>query len=162
MRSKRIHLAIKYSDTLTSIDDTVKEHRDLLREVGCVWFGKLGAPLGKTNIDKLNEQIASGNVTYVFLVQKRGDDYRVSRGTVKEVSSNLPNGEEANVPNYYKKQGILNQVTLWVKLSRLVNVGEKGLSKYHIASSGKKARKSIMKSISSLFLLADGAGSEYL
>jgi hypothetical protein len=159
-QTKHIHLAIKFSDTLTSVD-TVREHKVVLNETGYVWFGKLGSTLGKQNIKKLNGQIASGKVTYVFLIQKKGSEYQVSRGTVKEVSLNIPCDEDDHVPTYYEKQHILEQVNLWINLSRLVNVGVKGLSKYHTASSGKKEKSSIFKSMASMFILADGAGSDY-
>jgi hypothetical protein len=155
---KKLHLIIKYGNQLAQGRDTIDEHRQVLKEHRAVWFGKMGAGIGKNTIAKLRKQIGDAQSTYLFLFQ-RSERINVHRGKIVSIEVTRPSNDEAIIPAYYAACGIDRQMKLWVKISSLVRVNENVLADYHTASSGKKALHTASKSIASVFMIAEGAST---
>jgi len=159
---KKKHILVRFSDGMLSIQDTIAEHQKIIENNGMVWFGKLGKSLGDFHISDVNKQIEEGSKSYLFLVQKNGKRYEFSKGEIIIISKSLPKKEINLVPPYYEKQGIINNINLWIKLSNIKEAKLEEIDKYHIVSSGSAVISSIRKSMAALFVLGEGKGIDFL
>ena len=156
MSHKRVlHLIVKYGNQLAQGRNTIDEHRQVLKVQGAVWFGKIGAGIGKGTIAAIKRQYDAGETTYLFLLQ-RSERTIVHRGKIVAIKETRPDDEEAAIPAYYEECGLEGRMKLWIKLSRLVRCNAKVLSEYHTVSSGNKALHTALRSMAGVFVIAEG------
>lgn len=155
-----IHILMRFSDKLHSVEDTIQAHSEVIKQHGAVWIGKLGKPLSHLHIKQINEQCLKGIPSYLYLVQNLGGRYGAYRGTVVEMSRTLPEAEEYLVPVYYKERGILGQAGFWTKVSRIESLKDGELNELHIATSGSSVPYTLATSIAALFVVREGRGME--
>ena len=131
--SMPIHLLIRYSDRLFKVENSMVEHSQVVEQKGIVWFGKIGKPLGKSNIMAINAQCNNSIPTYLYLVQKNKKEYITYKGTVVDVSRIYPSDEKEFIPQYYFERDLVEFIQLWIKLSALSMVDRTVLN--HLKSS---------------------------
>lgn len=153
-----IHILMRFSDNITGVADTIAAHNGVIQKHGAVWIGKMGKPLGRNYIRRINEQCNQGIVSYLYLVQKGRGGYRVYRGTVLEMCRQIPLKETRLIPNYYTRNRLLNFVGFWVKLSDVNEVSVEVLNNLLISSSGMAVPSSLPRSMAALFVVRDGQG----
>lgn len=157
-----IHMLIRFSDRIMSIEDTIAEHNAVIKRYGAVWFAKIGKPVGEKSIIRVNEQCRKGTTTDLLLVQKvnikRRAQFVAHKGTVVEMATALPTSEKHLIPDYYDRQDVTKHATLWVKLSEIIPLRSEELGNYKIASSGMALPWTLHKSMSAVFILFEGKG----
>src|SRR5437667_4926174 len=114
-RTVPMHLVVRFADNLLGTKDTIREHRELLSRYGSVWFGKFGKPLARARRDALNDQCHAGVPTYLYLVKRVKNRYRVYCGHVKSLSAEPPRQKHL-IPDYIQYQVDLGNVRLWMEL----------------------------------------------
>jgi len=154
-----IHVLMRYSDLLHSVDDTIHLHREVLDRHGAVWVGKLGKPLARSHIAQVESQVQRGIPTYLFLVQRTAGRYEVYRGTVVEMARALPAAEGHLVPEYYEALGILAQVGFWTKVCRIERLDPGCLDALRVSTSGSAVPYSLITSMAGMFIVEEGRGS---
>jgi len=153
-----IHLLMRFADSVLQINDTIKEHHEIITKHGAAWIGKLGKPLGPNHVKAVNRQVAAGHTTYLFLVQKVKGDYLFYQGKIVAVAEALPEKDRRLVPSYYRDK----KLAFWTKLSSLELVPTRILNNYHIASSSRPVLGTLKRSMAALFVLNEGqAGYPY-
>lgn len=153
--STPIHVLMRFADGFLSAEDTIKRHMEVLNEHGVVCIGKLGKALGPKPVERINSQCEKGVRSYLFLAQKKRQEYEVHRGRIVGISYSLPHRERKLVPQYYDELAITGQVTVWIKLSSLVK--DKGeLRHYRIASSKKSTLNALRASMAAIFVIEKG------
>ena len=62
------HILVRFSDkhNLFAHNGAIKEHNEILKKNGHVWFGKLGRKLSNKNISDLNLQIQKKYLPFCF------------------------------------------------------------------------------------------------
>jgi hypothetical protein len=150
-----VHLVVRFSDRVLRVEDTISEHAKILTERGAVWFGKLGKPVGKPNLQKMSHQIARGTPTYLYLVQKTASSYGVYRGTIVEVKTECPTEEKPLIPSYYFHSLDIDQVRFWAKLIELTAVGKDDLVKLRSISSTDPITVTLQSSMAGFFVVRE-------
>jgi hypothetical protein len=64
----QMHLVLRYSDSLFRIRNVLERHTLIANRHGAVRFGKIGQAIGQASGRALQDQIANGTPTFVFLV----------------------------------------------------------------------------------------------
>lgn len=146
---------MRFADGFLSVKDTIKHHQEVLRRRRAVQIGKLGRTLSSARAALVNKQCEMGVRTYLFLVQKLKNQYQVYRGRIVNVTYELPQDEKPLIPDYYDELNITSQVSVWIKLSSLMNSSMHDLAKYRIASSKKSVRNAIRSSMAAMFIIEE-------
>jgi len=151
--SDRIHILMRFADSMMSIDDTIVEHQAIIKSRGAVWIGKIGKTLAELHIEKINMQCKQREKAYLFLVQKMESQYNIYRGDVMQMARTLPSNETAMVPKYFRNTG----ASFWTKLSKLSPVQKITMGDYHIASSHRPILGTLKRSMAALFVIGEGS-----
>jgi hypothetical protein len=150
--SDEIHLVMRFSDSIATVS-TIEAHLEIIARYGTVWFGKMGKTLSLTNIDTLNKQARRGIPTHLYLIKRQGQHYDVHCGKVEAVSRSAP-AQKWLVPPYYDKNALSRYMTLWVKLSGLLPIEEKVLSRLWLAS-GATVAETLGRTMAAMFVARD-------
>src|SRR5262245_2723838 len=87
---ENVHLLVRYRDPPEGID-TIGEHEKLLRVHGAVWFGKFGKAVGGGSVDRMQDQIARGVPTYLYLTTRTAEGRLiVHRGVIEQFQASAP------------------------------------------------------------------------
>ena len=156
------HVLMRFADAFLSIEDTIEEHDAVIKKHGAVWMGKIGKPLGKQHILRIQTQVTAHIPSHLYLVQRLKGKYLASRGTIVNVSVTPPSKKEKDlIPTYYAERGILRQISLWFKLTSIERLESVALSQIRIASSGMPVPETLSKSMAALFIVHEGKGDDY-
>ena len=78
MKSKECTIALRFADTFAPIEGTILAHRNLISEIGFVWYGKLGTAVSGKVVNKILSNaiprillIHSGKLVDIGLTSKR-------------------------------------------------------------------------------------------
>ena len=157
-----IHLVVRFSDALMSVDDTIAEHQRVIKKRGRVWFAKVGKGLAGIHIERINRQCADGVKTFVILVQNKGrpgfSNYVAYKGTIRDIRPDLPEAEHNCCPAYYDDQNVRRAARLWIKLSDIVPMSMESLRKFQIASSKMAVPQTLRRSMAAIFVIQEGEG----
>lgn len=149
-----IHIIIRYADREV---ETISAHEGLIDKHGAVWLGKIGKPLAQPKINIMNKQIANDIPTFVYLVQKVGQRYETHKGTIDEITRELPTQKNL-IPRYYEQQNILQYVSLWLKISKLTKLDKNGLMRLKVANTGTAVPDALSTSMAGFFVVKEGRG----
>lgn len=116
-------------------------------------MGKLGRPLGRDNIATINRQCSEQKSTYLYLVQRVGNQFSAYCGTILQVSYTLPKNEKHLVPDYYDERQILKMVGFWIKISGIKTLKADRFNKLYIASSRMPVQETLKHSMAALFVV---------
>lgn len=150
-----MHVAIRFSDDLYSIGDTIGRHREILARSGAVWLGKFGKPLAAKRIELINEQVAAETPSYLYLVRKRprSAGYDSFRGGILKMSRDEDDVEQKLVPGYYDRLNLWGLVGFWVKLSTLDPLPPDGLKHLRVLRSNMPLTDSLRSSVAGMFIV---------
>lgn len=126
-------------------------HKQVIKEHGAVWLGKMGKTLGGKHILTMDKQRAEGIPTFLYLVQRVGSKYEVFRGTTLEIKKGLP--ERELVPKYYFKEEMFKYISVWIKLSKIESVDSTILNNLMVQSSGMPIGDTLTKSMAAMFVV---------
>jgi hypothetical protein len=148
-------LLVRYRDPSPGID-TIREHEKLLGVHGAVWFGKFGKAVGGGSVDRMQDQVARGVATFLYLTTRTAEGrLLVHRGVVEQVRVSAPPAEDsALIPNYYSRLGLPAKIPLWARLCRLDEMTEDRLDNLVVASSRRPVRESL-RSTAPFLLVAE-------
>jgi hypothetical protein len=121
--------------------DPIEEHNRIFAREGSVAFAKFGNPDRQPNCDALCNAISDGYTTYLYVVIKKGSQYKSFRAPIGQI---LLRSKPADVlqPPYYKDIGVI--ASLWFILSKpLTPYPIEGL---WVASSQRPLRKALKDS----------------
>jgi len=152
-KEKPIHLVIRFSDSLFNVGDVVSKHREVIDLKGSVWFGKIGTPVGKTHISKINEQIQRGIESHLYLVKGNRSRSTFYKGSMISLSHEFPSKEKDQIPGYYFEVDIIESIKFWVKLSDLMFLEPKEVNHIKVSSSVLPIQESIFRSSSGHFIV---------
>jgi hypothetical protein len=155
MDTESIHILLRFSDKLGAIGDTIAAHKQVIAAHGSVWFGKMGRPLSRKYIERINAQCEAKIPTHLYLVQAGRGGYQVYRGNLLKMSRELPSKERKLIPTYYTQKSLLQYMRLWSKLSALAPFDNKNLSSLQVASSGSPIVQSLHGSMAGLFIVRE-------
>lgn len=147
------HLVVRFSDSLYEGIDTIQEHKLVIRDKGAVWFGKLGRPLAKRQIEILNGQIQKNIKTYLFLVQTKKANYIWTKAILDKVATELDKNDTTLIPSYYKHHNIIEQSSIWFKVTKLYTPSKSDIHKCYVVSSKKPINTTLNRSIASIFMV---------
>lgn len=151
------HLVMRFADSLCEGIDTIEEHKQVIRQHGSVWLGKLGRPLSAHKINQLNRQINAKHATFLYLVQKRGGRYTWTQATLVGIDTSLPAGSRVKTPVYYDKFGVRKQISTWFHISSFQKASPSGLRLLHVESSGRPILETLSGSMAAIFMVTIGA-----
>ncbi len=153
-----IHLLIRFSDKTGVIVDTIQAHREVIVKHQAVWFGKMGKSLASKHVTRMNAQCKQRIPTHLYLVQSGKGRCQVYRGTVLEISKDVPLRERKLVPQYYGKNGLTKFMRLWGKLSNIRPMPQGYLSSLFVAGSGSRVSEILHSSMAGLFIVKERGG----
>jgi hypothetical protein len=147
-----LHVVMRFSGKLYSVGDVVARHLDVIQREGRVWLGKLGARPGLGTVQRLNEQVAGGAETLLFLVESARNSSAVFRCPILRASLELPH-DESPVPSYYDDKQLRRLVSCWFETDDMEEVGSSELDRLVVLSSGQPVRWSLHRSMSGFFVV---------
>jgi len=137
----QVVLLMKYSDIFEK--NTIEAHQEVLKTVGYVWYGKVGAT---PSIKTLN-LILLNNEYYCILHSSKNGSFLCS---FTEISENSP---QFGYPKYYEKHlENKNFFKLYFKLSRIVKLPENFHNHFYLSSSGENITNALNYSMGSMFI----------
>lgn len=150
-----VHLLVRYREPAPRID-TIREHEKLLDVHGAVWFGKFGKAVGGGSLDRLQDQVARGVPTFLYLTTRAADGRLVvHRGVAEQFRASAPPAEDsALIPTYYSRLGLPAKIPLWARLCRLDAMTEDRLDNLVVASSRRPVKESL-RSTAPFLLVAE-------
>jgi hypothetical protein len=135
-----LHLILKWR--LEEEPRTIELHRDVVREQGSVWWGKLGDPnsshaaMSERVLKRLRDQLADGFATHVYLYRP-GEVWRTD---LHDITKERADTDEALIPRYYGS----NTHNLWVRLSGFERL-EPSWVLTHLQPAGPRGAESPME-----------------
>lgn len=158
------HLVVRYGDVKAPAPGTIAVHKEIIERTGYVWLAKFGRPIGLDVLKLLNDQVAVGTRTIVYLVTRvatgarRGSGaYSVAAATLEEARRQAPGAasEREHIPRYY----IRSQTKTWLKLRDLEEQESSVLGQFVIASSGMPLWEAIYSSMAGAFMIRQSAAT---
>jgi hypothetical protein len=150
-------VAIRFSDDLYSIGDTIGEHRDVIDRVGAVWLGKFGKTLAVRHVDAINTQIDAARPSYLYLIRKRQSSrgYDAFRGDIRAISRDEADVDRTLVPSYYDRLNLWPVVGVWIRLSSLEDIDPIDLEKVCVLRSNMPLAESLRLSMAGMFIVGN-------
>ncbi len=129
---------------------TIDAHAALAKRNGRAFMGKLGQPLGPAFSKELNEQIARGMTTFLFVTIREGwnGPYVTFRGALNRVTPVLQKSEYPLVPSYYKT--LIPEVKTWLEITGLDRLSKDEMNRIVVCSSGRQIM-SVVNSSATVF-----------
>jgi hypothetical protein len=150
-----IHLLLRFSDSLLKDGDTIIEHNEVINREGAVWFGKLGSPVSLNHIDRLNDQVKAGVITYIYLVKGNRRKSIAYKAPLIFAIRDFPRNEQHLIPPYYTTLNILHYVRFWVKLGKITPITSGELNQMKVASSVLPISETLVKSSTGHFIIRE-------
>ena len=134
-------VALRYADNFAPECGTIAAHRELIDELGFVWYGKLGSPISKEAADMILE---SGDPKILLIHSGSQERFWAH---VKEIRRSTP--PQAEIPEYYRSNA--DKFSCWFRVSRFEKAPKDIMSKCIVSSSGKKLSSASRHSMSPYF-----------
>jgi hypothetical protein len=144
------HVLLRYSDHDAPDCGVIEAHEKILKKRGKVVIGKFGRPLGQPHIDRINQQIAAGKPTFLFLVKKGKHGYETHLAELLQVNRTLSEEDSRFVPSYYKGSPY---VRVWFRAKSLKPCKKGILDQLIVKSSAFPASSTLPKSVAGFFLV---------
>ena len=154
-RKYPIHLLIRFSDSLFSAGDVISLHRQVIKEKGAVWFGKLGTPIAQRHIETINQQVEDKLPSYLFLVKGNRRKSTFYRATIQTLSAILPKNEKDMIPKYYFDLKIVKHMKFWAKLSDIKPIDEIEIQNIQVIGSVLEIGETLVRSSSGHFVVRE-------
>jgi len=143
-KKKPLHLIIRYNPIFNG-KDTLKEHIELDKQIGAVWWGKFGVGVAPKIVEQIKLQLEEKVTTYAYLSTKSniGHKARIVGITGGGARTLYPTPEALSTPQYYRK----DNCTLWVKLAGIKETTNKDIENLFLYNGYGKPDLSGMKGI---------------
>lgn len=106
------HLAIRLSDKLYNVPSAIHRHTQVSCRHEAVWLGKPDRALTPKLVATLNEQIAAGHPTFLFLIDPDPRNRVMYLSELQGVSLKSPPEKEL-VPGFYREMKLLSRMKAW-------------------------------------------------
>lgn len=129
---------------------TIDAHANVAATHGATVFGKIGKPIGPAFRKALNEQIARGTKTYLFMTTREGwnGPYVTYRCPLRRVHDDLDVAKRKLVPAYYLAEA--PKIQTWFEVSSLDRLSRQEMNRIFVLSSGRSVM-SVIKSTAAVF-----------
>lgn len=117
--------------------DTIAAHNAMVNAKGAALLGKMGKPLGEKFVNILNDEIADGKATYLFLTTREGwnGPYVTYQCKLRCVYPTLPSGKEELIPAYYFSER--GKASTWFEISAIGKMSKEEMNRIKVRSSGR-------------------------
>lgn len=119
-------ISLRFTDKFAPECGTIKAHERMLRELGYVWYGKIGTPISATARDA----ILKANTPRILLIHSNTQNRYWAY--VDSIQREMP--PIYSVPEYYRDKSDL--VGTWFRVVKFENAPKEIMSKCKVASSG--------------------------
>lgn len=134
-KSPFLHLVLRIPLTAKPLPEVLAAHTEVARKFGSVWVGVKTRSLAPERIKRLTDQRAREMLTYLFVVQKTGNQFDGFRGEIVGFAERLSKQEHEQVPSYYGEEGITYEVKFWVKIRNIAPVPHGQLARLRVNST---------------------------
>ena len=139
-------IALRFSDRFAPPEGTIKAHQDVIRQKGCVWFGKLGLPVS----DKAVDYICKNEKPRILLIHSgKAERYWAYVNAIQRESPPLE-----LIPAYYRDN--TSKFHTWFQVSSFENAEKNILSQFIVISSGQPLSAVSRSSMSPYFIIGSG------
>jgi 5-methylcytosine-specific restriction protein B len=94
------HVMLKWSAGQTPEHSTIDEHAEMIRRRGKVVLAKIGKPLALSRVEQMQQQLAVGAATRVYLLG--GQETRLLRANLVGIEQGLANVDQTLIPEHYR------------------------------------------------------------
>jgi hypothetical protein len=136
-------VALRFSDNFAPDEGTIAVHRNLIKQNGYVWYGKLGAAVS----NKVMIEIM-GNDTPCILLIHSGKSSRYW-AFIDKVQHDEP--KKSEIPEYYRD--IAGKFSTWFRVTNIIDAENNVMSKCIVASSGDTLSNVSKHSMSPYFII---------
>jgi len=149
-----LHLVIRFSDTMFGVGDVVARHNEIVAAHGAVWFGKLGQTISASRMEMLNQQIAKGTPTWLYLVKGNRKKSTAYRAALQQISREMPT-DAALIPAYYAEKDLLQFMKVWLKIGQIESIEMSEMDKLKAMNSVYPISETLVRSSSGYFLVKE-------
>ncbi|KFI67789.1 hypothetical protein [Bifidobacterium magnum] len=136
-------IALRFAENFAPDCGTIKAHRELIDQLGHVWYGKLGNPVS----EKVAKDILKEDDPQILLIHSGGQDRWWAY--VSEIQRDILPLEE--IPSYYRNKA--DDFGCWFKVSKFEKAPKNVMSHCFVTSSGKSLTSASRHSMSSYFII---------
>ena len=136
-------VALRFAENFAPECGTIAAHEELIRELGHVWYGKLGAPVSS----KAADQILKNDDPRILLIHSGGQDRWWLH--IKAIQRSIPPLDE--IPAYYRNKAA--DFGCWFKVGQFELAVKDVMSQCIVASSGKVLSSASRQSMSPYFII---------
>jgi hypothetical protein len=154
LNASTLHLVVRFSDTIFSVGDVVALHNDIVAAQGAVWFGKLGQTISASRMDMLNQQVAKGTPTWLYLVKGNRKKSTAYRAALQQVSREMP-AATVLIPAYYAEKDLLQFMKVWLKIGQIEAVEMSEMDQLKALNSVYPISETLVRSSSGYFLVKE-------
>ena len=148
-----IHLVVRYSDRFLGGVDTIARHREVLREHGCVWVGKIGRGL---TISDFRAQLEAGVPTYLYLAKQGRSGLMFTRGRLLRIQRDMPTERTEAIPPYYYDHELPKTIQMWMLVGDLHRIRSAERGKLITRSSRRPVTETLATSSAGAFVIVSG------
>lgn len=112
---ERLHLVVKFSEDMYDTNNVIMLHNKVALRRGAVWFGKAYHLMSQNALNEMNEQIANGFTTQLFLIDKKRSKPIAHFANLLCLSTRVPKEEEL-IPPFYREKRIRSRMKVWLKV----------------------------------------------
>jgi hypothetical protein len=147
-----IHILLRIPLKDRQIADVVRAHQSVIDQHGAVWLGVAGRTLLGALLERINEQIQTGTLTFVYLVQrhKKSTTLTFFRGRIQAASNQFPANESDMVPSYYAS--LERNLRSWLKVQSLLPFLDSG-DTLIVESTGNSASWAVTTGMASVLFV---------
>ena len=136
-------VALRFADGFAPPEGTISAHEQVIKQLGYVWYGKLGAPLSEKTISTV---MANEKPQILLIHSGKFDRYWAC---ISEIRRGVPNKDA--VPAYYRD--IADTIKCWFKVICFEKASADVMAKCVVASSGVPLSLTSRSSMSPYFII---------
>ncbi|WP_282923683.1 hypothetical protein [Mediterraneibacter massiliensis] len=136
-------VALRFSDNFAPDEGTISVHRNLIKENGYVWYGKLGAAVS----NKVIAEIMDNEAPRILLIHS-GKSNRYW-AFIDRVQHEAP--KKSEIPEYYRD--IAGKFNTWFRVTDISDAENNVMSKCIVVSSGDTLSNVSKHSMSPYFII---------
>lgn len=139
-------IALRFGEHFSPECGTISAHEEIIERLGYVWYGKMGSKIS----EKIIKEIMASDCPKILLIRSgKAERYWAE---IKAIQYEVP--EKEAIPEYYRENA--RTFKTWFKIERFVLAEKDVMSKYVVASSGKRLGEASKHSMSPYFIINCG------
>jgi len=136
-------IALRFGETFSPPCGTIDAHREVIKQLGYVWYGKKG---NKVSDKVIQDLLQNTNLRILLIASGKSEKYWAY---VSEISTELPELEA--IPSYYRNSGA--EFKTWFKITRFEKANKDVLNNCIVVSSHTKLNISSRWSMCPCFII---------